>query len=166
MVLNFNLQLQEVLADLKNYTYHEFLIKSKDKGLDMEVFLANYGSAKWKIMELINDYYGTNFDHYNWLHYAEEDEVAYFLNEACSNGINYSELQKFQLWIGKDKLVIGIEQSSPFPALEVEEKKIKTNQGAAFDFFRRCKGQVFFDNPNKARIVFLKLKVRKLEEQK
>ena len=59
------------------------------------------------------------------------------------------------MWLGKKGFVIGISQKGEgFSAVEVDDKKIKTNEGAAFDFFRNCKGEIFFDNPQQVRMVY------------
>jgi hypothetical protein len=34
-------------------------------------------------------------------------------------------------------------------------QKIKTNEGAAFEFFRKSQSKIFFDDPHDARMVFM-----------
>jgi hypothetical protein len=34
--------------------------------------------------------------------------------------------------------------------------RIKTNEGEAFNFFRKCKSTIFFDDMNKANQVYMK----------
>ncbi|MBI2661919.1 hypothetical protein HYX11_00480, partial [Candidatus Woesearchaeota archaeon] len=96
---------------------------------------------------------------YNWLRHNANDEVAYFLSETGANCLNYSLFRaphKFHLWLGKKGFVIGIEQKGRgFPAVDVNAKKIKINEGAAFEFFRTCKGEIFFDDANSAKVVYI-----------
>ena len=103
------------------------------------------------------------FDLYNWLNYQNKDEVAYFLNEAGSNALNYSQFKapsKFHLWFGKKGFIIGIEQKGQgFNASKVDSERLKDNQGAAFDFFRNCKSKIFFDNDQDAKIVYMEYSV-------
>lgn len=128
--------------------------------------IANYGYAKWAIVDALNEKYGAllfnKFDLYNWLEKNKDDEVAYFLNEAGSNSLNYAEFLapwKFHLWFGKKGFIIAIEQKGKgFNALKVHDGGIKENKGGAFAFFRGCKGNVFFDNAKEARIVYLEVK--------
>ena len=56
--------------------------------------------------------------------------------------------------------MIGIEQQGKgFNAEKVHKEKIKEGEGAAFEFYRKCKGRVFFDEPKKARMVYLEVRV-------
>ena len=103
--------------------------------------------------------YSSKFDLYNWLEFNSKDEVAYFLNEAGSNCLTYSDHKtphKFHLWLGSKGFIIGIEQlGTGFNASEINEKKIKDNEGAAFEFFRNCQSEIFFDDSQKAKIVYM-----------
>lgn len=129
--------------------------------------ITHYGNAKWTIVDLLNQRYSTilntEFNLHHWLYYNEHDEVAYFLNEAGSNALNYAEFKApshFHLWMGKKGFVIGIKQQGKgFNARKIDEEKIKEGAGAAFEFFRKCKGTVFFDEPEKARVVYLEIEV-------
>ena len=129
--------------------------------------IVQYGQAKWAIVDLLNQKYSTilntEFNLYHWLHYNEHDEVAYFLNEAGSNTLNHSEFKMpshFHLWMGRKGFVIGIEQQGKgFNAQKINQEKIKEGEGAAFEFFRKCKGTIFFDEPKKARVVYLEVMV-------
>lgn len=132
-----------------------------------EETIIQYGKAKWAIIDKLNERYSTilnmEFNLHHWLHYNEHDEVAYFLNEAGSNALNHSQFKApshFHLWLGKKGFVIGIEQQGKgFDAVKINEEKIKEGEGAAFEFFRACKGTIFFDEPQKARVVYMVIMV-------
>ena len=83
------------------------------------------------------------------------------MNEAGSNTLNHSQFKApshFHLWMGKKGFVIGIEQQGKgFNAQKINQEKIKEGEGAAFEFFRKCKGTIFFDEPKKARVVYLEV---------
>jgi len=128
--------------------------------------IERYGNAKWAIVDMLNEKYGAllfnKFDLCNWLNKNKDDEVAYFLNEAGSNSLNYSQFLapfKFHIWLGRKGFVIGIEQKGKgFNAVKVNEEKLKENQGGAFTFFRQCKGSVFFDNAEDAKVVYFQVR--------
>lgn len=125
--------------------------------------IMHYGKAKWAVVDMLNKEYSTilntEFNLYHWLHYNEHDEVAYFLNEAGSNALHHSEFKApshFHLWMGKKGFVIGIEQQGKgFDAERIDKEKIKNGDGAAFEFFRKCKGTVFFDDSSNARVAYI-----------
>ncbi len=168
MVLHFQKTLKEALQEIsfREYqefkSYHGFVIHDKEEAArHNNEFISKYGDAKWAIVDMLNKKFANNFDLINWLHYNENDELAYFLNEAGSNSLSHSEFKapyKFHLWTGNEGFVVGIEQKGKgFDAQEVNEKFIMDNEGAAFDFFRRCRGQVFFDNCCDARVIYFQL---------
>ena len=152
MVIKLDTDLNEELKNIGNGEYNKIMINSEE-----------YGESKWQIVEIINQKYSqvlkNKFDLYNWLYHNKNDEVAYFLNEAGSNVLNYSEFNipsKFHLWLGNKGFLIGIEQQGRgFNAAKIDKENIKENEGAAFEFYRNCKSIVFFDNPEEARIVYL-----------
>jgi len=168
MALDFNHKLNQAL---KNISYsgekQELLVNSPE-----EVFSNNpkqiekYGDVKWQIVDMLNQKYShllkDKFDLYNWLNHDESDEVAYFLNESGSNCLNHSEFKaphKFHIWMGKNGFILGIEQKGRgFNAEEIHNHEIKENEGAAFDFFRKCKSKIFFDDKNEAKMVFMEWK--------
>ena len=169
MTLHFSKTLQEALASIDFSDYHEFPVYEAEEvrtHIISDSVIERYGQAKWTIVDLLNEKYGTimfhKFDLYNWLEKNKDDEVAYFLNEAGSNSLNYSQYLtpwRFHLWLGKKGFVIGIEQKGKgFDAIKVNDEKIQEHQGGAFTFFRGCKGEVFFDNAEDAKIVYFKLK--------
>lgn len=169
MVLSFTKTLSEALESIQFFAYHEFVVYDAEVMRTYAIsdsVIEQYGQAKWAIVDVLNEEYGTflfnKFDLYNWLEKNKDDEVAYFLNEAGSNSLNYSEYlapSKFHLWLGKKGFMIGIEQKGKgFDAVKINEEKIKENQGGAFLFFRECKNTVFFDNPGDARVVYLEVK--------
>ena len=164
MSLHFHRTIQQALQNIGQHTYHQLLISEEKRAAENSPgLIEHYGKKKWEVVDLLNEKYSRilqdKFDLYNWLHYNEQDEVAYFLNEAGSNCLNYSDHKiphKFHLWLGEKVFIIGIEQwGNGFNALEVHEKRSKDNEGAAFDFFRKCKSSIFFDDPEKARMVFM-----------
>src|SRR3989338_1041460 len=173
MVLNFQLQLPQALLEIA-YTsqYHSFIIHDKETILPSPLlnsqqhdqFIEQYAAAKWGIVDLLNQTYSkilkSKFDLYNWATHNTNDEVAYFLTEAGSNCMNYAQFKAphtFHLWCGRNGFIIGIEQKGqPFPAQLIDEKNIKQNEGAAFEFYRKCKGIVFFDDPENSTIIYFK----------
>ncbi len=170
MVLHFTKNLPEALEHIgysgEGYELPVYSVEEVRSHLISDEVISKYGSSKWAIVDMLNEKYGAllfnKFDLYNWLDKNKDDEVAYFLNEAGSNSLNYSEFLapwKFHLWLGKKGFVIGIEQKGKgFNAAKVNDEKIKEHQGGAFAFFRDCKGIVFFDNSEEAKIVFFELK--------
>ena len=163
MTLNFNKTLQQALDNISQTDYHEFLIHEEESATEHhEVLITKYGDAKWAIVDLLNQKYSQRleqpFDLINWLHYNENDELAYFLNEVGSNVLNYSEFKapyKFHLWLGERGFIVGIEQKGKgFDAEKIHHENIKEGEGAAFDFFRKCKGEVFFDVHKEVRVVY------------
>ena len=172
MVIDIKKTFSESLYTIHLLQYHSMIVHQKE-ALRTDETLQVYGQAKWAIVDLLNEQYSTiltsKFDLYNWLHENQEDEVSYFLNEAGSNCLCYSEFKapsQFHLWLGKKGFIIGIEQQGKgFNAQEVEERKIKNNKGAAFIFFRRCRGRIFFDNPQDTKIVYLEVKFRELHRK-
>ena len=166
MVISFHKNISASLKSIHLQQHQEFLVhsqESKRTHLTSDDLIALYGNHKWAVVDILNREYRhlleTPFDLYHWLNYKEHDEVAYFLNEAGSNALSHSEFlvpYKFHLWLGKKGFIIGIEQKGKsFNAEKVNQKRIKDNEGAAFEFYRNCKSTVFFDNPQEARIVFM-----------
>jgi|SRR3989344_4473598 len=168
MTLNFQKKLVLALNEIDfKEEYHEFIVHEQEEILDKERhvdFLDKYGEAKWGVVEILNSRYSTilndKFDLYHWLNHNTRDEVAYFLSEAGANCLNYSLFRaphKFHLWLGANGFVIGIGQKGKgFSAVEVEKNNIRTHEGAAFDFFRKCNSEIFFDDANSAKVVYLK----------
>ena len=166
MVLDFNKTLQEALKNIGLTDHQEFVVHDQEEErtyLTSDETIGRYGDVKWAVVDLLNEQYSkileSPFDLYNWLHKNENDEVSYFINEAGSNSLNHSDFKapsKFHLWLGSKGFVIAIEQKGRgFDAVNVHELQIKDNEGAAFDFFRKCRSRIFFDNPTDARIVFM-----------
>ena len=169
MAIHFSKTLQEALENIEFSAYHELPVYDAEEvrtHLISDSMIEQYGNAKWAVVDILNEKYGAilfnKFDLYNWLEKNKDDEVAYFLNEAGSNSLNYSEYlapSTFHLWLGKKGFVIGIEQKGKgFNAVKINEEKLKENQGGAFAFFRECKGIVFFDDAEEARVVYLEVK--------
>ncbi len=167
MTLSFHHTLPQALENIQftgNQTTFPIHPQSSTR---TEETIVKYGHAKWAIVDKLNKQYSVilnaEFNLYHWLHYNEHDEVAYFLNEAGSNALNHSEFKMpshFHLWMGTKGFVIGIEQQGKgFDAEKIDQEKIKEGEGAAFEFYRKCKGIVFFDEPEKARVVYLEGRV-------
>lgn len=169
MVLNFNKTLAQALQEIafqeEHYQYpvHQTeIVRTENPNCEI---IDKYGKAKWALVDLLNQKYSTvlkdKIDLYNWLNYNEQDEVSYFLNEAGSNCLNYAQFKapyKFHLWLGEKGFIVAIEQKGQsFNALEVAEKNIKENEGAAFHFFKKCKSEIFFDNSEETNIVFMEM---------
>ena len=171
MTLHFAKTLPEALQSIgHNGEYHEFIVHENEIPLQehmLNMMITQYGNSKWNVVDLLNAQYShvlsDKFDLYNWLHYNENDEVSYFLNEAGSNTLNYSDFgapHAFRIWLGTKGFVVGVQQNGQgFNAREIHEKRIKSNKGAAFTFFRNCKNIIFFDNADEARIVFMEYKL-------
>ncbi len=180
MVLNFQKKLKEALTEIGSTPYyHSFLIHNQEQQVPTpqenkqqhELFIQKYAQAKWGIVDLLNERYSSlllskinisKFDLYNWAIHNTNDEVSYFLTEAGSNCMNYAQFKapsQFHLWLGSNGFIIGIEQQGqPFPAQLIEEKNIKQNEGAAFDFYRRSKGIIFFDDALQTRVVYMMIR--------
>ena len=169
MTINLTQTLQKSLEAIevtKGYEFPVYEFEEVRSHLISDSVIKKYGDAKWAVVDLLNEKYGAlllhKFDLHNWLEKNQDDEVAYFLNEAGSNSLNYSQYlapSHFHLWLGKKGFVIGIEQKGKgFNAIKVHDEKLKENQGGAFNFFRGCKSAVFFDNAEDARIVYFELK--------
>jgi len=169
MTLNFSLSLPEALADINFQEYqghHEFIIHDKDEERiysNSDEIIGKYGEIKWKIVDLVNARYShilkDKFDLYNWINKNKQDELSYFLNEAGSNSLLYSQFKapfKFHLWLGENSFIVGIEQKGQgFNAEKINSGHLKENRGAAFQFFRESQSQVFFDDPKQAKVVYL-----------
>lgn len=131
--------------------------------LSSDEIIEKYGRAKWAIVDKLNERYSRifncSFDLYSWLEGNSEDEVSFFLNEAGSNSLNYSEFKapcRFHLWLGKKGFIIAVEQKDRgFDAEAINFERACSNEGKAFDFFRNCKSRIFFDNSRDARVVFM-----------
>jgi hypothetical protein len=150
MALNFNQVLDKSLNAIQHKKYYSINVDN----------LETYGEAKWEIVDLLNSEYDTTFNHYNWINHNTNDEIAYFINECGSNTLNYSQFKspsKFHLWLGEKGFIIGIEQEGKgFNAHEIDKLQLKQNEGAGFEFYRKCKNKIFFDNAKDAKIVFMK----------
>jgi hypothetical protein len=167
MAIHFKRSFLEALSNIQLVKHHEFMIHSPEELVDhkkQKSVIDKYGDAKWQVVELINSHFNlkNKFDLYNWLNHNEEDELAYFINEAGSNCLNYSEYKaphKFHVWLGKKGFIVAIEQKGAgFPAKKIHDHRLKQNEGAAFRFFRNCKSNIFFDDPDEARMVFMEWK--------
>lgn len=169
MVIHLTKTLPEALESIECSDYYELPVYEAEEirnHVISDSVIEQYGDAKWMVVDVLNEKYGAvlfnKFDLHNWLEKNENDEVAYFLNEAGSNSLNYSEFlapYKFHLWLGKKGFVIGIEQKGEgFNAVKINEEKIKEHQGGAFQFFRECKNTTFFDNAEDAKVVYFEVR--------
>jgi hypothetical protein len=160
MVINFVKTLENALAMIGIQEYHEFNVAAD---LEETETIKAYGKAKWGVVDTLNQHYShileKPVDLYNWLNYNEEDEVSYFLSETGSNAFSYSDFRKpskLQLWRGREGFVVGMQQEGKgFNAIDVDTLRQQENEGAAFDFFRKSKSVIFFDNPREARVVYM-----------
>lgn len=164
MVITVDFTLPIALATFgKNPAYVTFPVHTeKQPVIHSASFIAHYGSAKSRIVELLNQRYAQHLSPpinlHNWLYHRQEDEVAYFLNEAGSNAINHSTYKapaKFHLWLGKKSFIIGVEQHGESFAVEkLMRKTEQKNGGEGSRFFQACQATIFFDNPKEARVVY------------
>ncbi|MEK6863225.1 MAG: hypothetical protein AABW53_00855 [Nanoarchaeota archaeon] len=171
MVLCFARTLSQALENIGfSGGYHKLPVYKPEivrTNIISDEIIETYGNAKWAVIDILNEKYGpvmsNPFDLHHWLEKNDDDEVAYFLNEAGSNSLNYSQYLvpwRFHLWLGKKGFVIGIEQKGDgFNAVKIHEEKLHRHLGGAFNFFRWCKSAVFFDNPEEARVVYLEAKL-------
>ena len=162
MTINFTKTLPQALENIEHDVHHQIFVHDGVRDLNNScAVIEKYGQAKWQVVDLVNERFNSDFDLHNWLNKNKDDELAYFLNEAGSNCLNYSEHKvpyQFHLWLGKKGFVVGIEQLGKcFDAQHVQEHKIKGNEGAAFEFFRNCQSEVFFDDAQKVRIVLMEV---------
>ena len=163
MVIYFNHSLRESLKNI-DFVEHEeeFIVHTKKENRVLSNscdIIDRYALKKEQVVRLINEVYGTNFDLYNWIENDLSDEVSYFLNEAGSNVLNYSQFlapYKFKLFFGKKGFVIGIEQKGKsFNAQHIHNNNIKQNEGMAFKFYKECSNKIFFDHPQDTNIVYM-----------
>lgn len=166
MALCFQTKLSDSLHRIGFVNYHNFLVNNDSQSRTLsnsDQLIEIYGNAKWQVVDLLNQHYAhllkEKFDLYNWLNHNPNDELAYFLNEAGSNCLNYSEHKiphQFHLWLGQKGFVVGIEQfGSGFDAEKVHKKNIKENEGSGFEFFRNCRSKIFFDDKNHTKIILM-----------
>jgi hypothetical protein len=158
-MINFFKNISKSLETIQQKFHKEFLVHEEESVSNHnEEMINSYGDTKWKIVDLVNEKYGTFFDLYNWLHYIEDDELAYFLNEMGSNVLHNSQFKapsKFHLWMGEKGFIVGIEQKGKgFNAQYISEKNLKENEGSGFSFLKKCNGEVFFDDPTNAKVVY------------
>ncbi|PIZ52423.1 hypothetical protein COY27_00310 [Candidatus Woesearchaeota archaeon CG_4_10_14_0_2_um_filter_33_13] len=163
MVIHFEHTLQNALREI-NFVEHSetFVVHNDEKTRILSnscEIVEKYGQAKNDVVKLINDVYGRNFDLHNWIERKTDDEVSYFLSEAGSNVLNYSQFKapsSFNVWFGKKGFIIGVEQKGKsFNAKFVHDNNVKSNEGMAFSFFKRCQNKIFFDHPQDSNIVYL-----------
>ncbi len=153
MVIHFSKSLVQAISEISHLEHHSFVISNTPRTLsNTDQILSLYGDAKWEIVQRLNETYSTNFDLHNWIAENQDDEVAYFLNEAGSNCLNYAEYKipsKFHLWLGKNGFIIGIEQKDSFDVTKISQ------YSGGFGFFTKSKNTIFFDDPKNAKIIFM-----------
>ena len=136
-MIDFEKKLSSSLKEIELEEYNVWRVSNEEE----------YHDAKFAIVDLLNEKFGTHFNHENWLHYKESDEVVYFLNEAGNNAFHYGGFPfKFHLWFGKKGFVIGISQEKEFNAVEINTNKVFQTEGRGFEFYRNCRSVVFFDD--------------------
>jgi len=169
MVLCFDKKLEEALGRIGfNGEYQELVVFKEERkiGINDSEIISQFGEMKGKVVERVNEKFSCvlkdKFDLYNWLE-RKDDELAYFLAEVGSNCLCYSEFKipfKFCLWFGAKGFVVGVEQKgSGFNALKVDQQRLKDGEGAAFEFFRNCRSEIFFDDKVNAKMVLMEWKV-------
>jgi len=163
MALHFDYNLRKSLVEIDFVEEtEEFLVHQNEES---RVFtnsceiIEKYGSAKEDVARIINEVYGVQISLQSWIDDNTQDEVSYFLSEAGSNSLNYSQFkapERFKVWFGKKGFVISIEQKGQgFNPKKVDEEDIKHNEGRAFKFYRNCNSKVFFDDAEDANVVYL-----------
>lgn len=158
MVFYFNYTLEQSKVNINFTNYHKFNIHNKLRTWKNSCDIIEiYGKAKWDIIDILNEHYNKNYNLENWINNIYE-EVSFFLNEAGSNSLNHTKNKtplKFHLFLGKLGFIIGIEQECIFNPKYIQKNNIKTNEGRGFKFYKICKNKIFFDNPTKAKIIFM-----------
>ena len=146
MAIDFNKTLQQALENIGfSGGYYElpiYELETVRTNIISDEIIETYGNAKWAVIDILNEKYGAllsdKFNLHNWLEKKDSDEVAYFLNEAGSNSLNYSQFltpRRFHLWLGGKGFVIGIEQKGDgFNAVKIHEEKLHRHLGGAFNF--------------------------------
>ncbi|MBI2151161.1 hypothetical protein HYU21_00340 [Candidatus Woesearchaeota archaeon] len=169
MVLNFQNNLNLSLQRINCHQHFEYPLHIEEIERTYQTsddLLETYTDVKWKIVNTLNEIYSSQLlvpvVLENWFNNVnKEDEVSYFLNEVGSNILSYSQFKvpsKFHLWLGRKGFIIGIEQKgASFDAEKINSHKLKNNEGAAFEFFRKCNSTIFFDHPKEARIVMMEV---------
>ena len=169
MVLDFRYSLKESQKAIGfKEDVAEFIIFDSQKLLVPEVIDAKFSKALWTVVELLNKRYANKLDSefnlYNWIENNPKDEVAYFLNEASSNCMNYAEFKavfKIKVYFGEKGFTIGItQQGESFCAQEIHEMDVKSNEGAGFTFYEECSSKIFFDDAQKTRTVYFEYLIK------
>lgn len=140
----------------------EFIVFDIGNPCSLEETEIRYGKALWTVIEIINKKYQDRLDFefnlYNWIEHNSSDELSYFLNEASSNSINYSEFKsvwKLIVYFGKKGFIVGVlQQGKDFDAEKIFFDKVKSNEGAGFLFYEECSNTVFFDNSKTAKSIY------------
>ncbi len=160
MVLLFDYTLALALQTISCQEEKHFPIHLEDKERthhNADEIMERYGDSLHALVSLLNQRYALDCNLLAWLEH-DEDEVSSFLNEACSNTLHHASFKApshVRVWLGEKGFIIGIEQKGKgFDAQTVHHLDKKENKGAAFDFYRKSKGKIFFDHPPDARIVY------------
>ncbi len=164
MVVDFERTLEEskkVIGFSKEMA--EFVIFDVKEVNSLEEIQIKFSKALWTVVEVLNSRYHEKleleFNLYNWIEHNNSDEVAYFLNEASSNCLNYSQFKapwKFVVYFGSYGFVLGVlQQGNGFNAESVFLDRVKSNEGAGFLFYEECSSVIFFDDPDCATSVYL-----------
>ena len=118
MVLDFTRILNDSLLTIgSTKETAEFVIFDMDQPCSPEEIQIRYSKALWTVVEVINGRYASKlpfeFNLYNWIEHNHKDELAYFLNEASSNCMNYSDYKssyKFVIHFGEKGFIVGVLQ--------------------------------------------------------
>jgi len=171
MGLHLSYTLEKALAEIGATKKQHFLIHEEEEPRLLEntdIILEKYAQAKRELIEMVNilgKKKGFSTDLQNWILENEEDEIAYFLNEAGANCLAHAEWKapkEFHLWTGKKGFILGVEQSGKsFSAKncfqESRKKILQSSGGKGFAFFKDCRSAIFFDNPKEARTIFFQI---------
>lgn len=151
MVLNFTHQ-----EDFSIYEHYHFPIQTTNRDHAIEKF----GEIQQAIIEILNQRYHLHINLQNWLD-KKHDEVAWFLSETSSNIFSESQekvVSKVSLYLKENNFIIALHQCSPFNPLIIAKENIHHNQGKGFEFYKTCKGTIFFDDPTSAKKIHFKSK--------
>src|SRR3989344_5353283 len=98
MTLDFVKTIQQALTAIGFSGYYELPVYEAEElrsYIISDEVIEKYGQAKWAVVDILNEKWGAilfnKFDLYHWLEKNKNDEVAFFLNEAGSNSLNYSQ---------------------------------------------------------------------------
>ena len=177
MVIKFSKTLGEALqeigygGELKNtieYILHNEEKKIQDMSKDYKSKLVQrfYREVLGKnlIPELVNENYGHLLKEPLVMppHSHDCNNPFTFLWERYNDSILYGEYgmpSRFNMWLGQESFILGLEQKGKgFNVIKINKRKPRKRGGTGFKDLRETRHDIFFDNPEDARAVYLQYK--------